>query len=565
MQKLSWAFRETKGWQEKLKDGEVLARWKEEATAAQESEPLERKLTENMINYVLTELEAYARLTDHCSGIQHACNDSSFCSYDFLPDQVVKILKEGVAKLEDGQVKLQCPPYSTDTDQVVDLIDPSLYSLTYGRTLVHDAQGSISLATPDLEQLRSVGDTKFASERFAWLPSDFFVEEDGHVRLVSPYINNLHRSNKELYDIIPTILSHFIPMFERVLGAIDKTDKPRTRGSFLGTHRWLFFSNLPQYREMVEVLSEYTPLPGRIKHCARMGDVPCIWPPPGVPYDDEVHGNEYADYPGDTYDDRRKAWSFLQPGFSFPDAPIVYEGALERDFRVANLHGRTVQCVVRLESIQLTPDIPDYTGRGWNVEGILNERIIATGVYYFGSENVSKPKLEFRTSIAEPHLHEPEDEVCMQVQYGQGMERCLNQERGSITIPPGLALAFPNIHQYSISPFRLIDPKKPGHCKILTFLLVDPNHRILSTSDVAPQQMSWMRGFVHDSSSTHGVGGTRLGMLPAELRDRIVHNVERLITEKEAVRMRKELTEERSGIARCYNDDVMYLLTNLDG
>jgi hypothetical protein len=45
--------------------------------------------------------------------------------------------------------------------------------------------------------------------------------------------------------------------------------------------------------------------------------------------------------------------------------------------------------------------------------------------------------------------------------------------------------------QHAVSPFRLVDPSKPGHRRFIALWLVDPNKRIISTANVPPQQMTW--------------------------------------------------------------------------
>lgn len=45
--------------------------------------------------------------------------------------------------------------------------------------------------------------------------------------------------------------------------------------------------------------------------------------------------------------------------------------------------------------------------------------------------------------------------------------------------------------QHRVSPFKLIDPTKPGHRRFIALWLVDPTHRIISTANVPPQQMNW--------------------------------------------------------------------------
>jgi hypothetical protein len=69
-----------------------------------------------------------------------------------------------------------------------------------------------------------------------------------------------------------------------------------------------------------------------------------------------------------------------------------------------------------------------------------------------------------------------------------GDEDALNQVLGSAETRAGRVLAFPNVLQHCVDPFRLADSSRPGHRKILVFLLVDPSVTIVSTSDVPPQQ-----------------------------------------------------------------------------
>ena len=99
---------------------------------------------------------------------------------------------------------------------VLNLVHPALYPIVYGRTM-----GKVSgLDTATILRFSEIkgANPKFVSRRFQFLPSDFSVDVDGKVTLISPYINNIHPTrHKELYSIIPEILQRAIPMFERVL------------------------------------------------------------------------------------------------------------------------------------------------------------------------------------------------------------------------------------------------------------------------------------------------------------------------------------------------------------
>ena len=47
------------------------------------------------------------------------------------------------------------------------------------------------------------------------------------------------------------------------------------------------------------------------------------------------------------------------------------------------LRGRTLKVIVKLANIALTPEKPDNNGGAWHVEGMGNEAIVATVIYYF--------------------------------------------------------------------------------------------------------------------------------------------------------------------------------------
>ena len=101
-------------------------------------------------------------------------------------------------------------------DLVLNLVNPSLYPIVYGRTMgkVSGSDTTTILEPPKLED----ANPQFVSRRFQWLPSDFSVDDNGKVTLTSPYINNIHPTrHEELHSVIPEILQRALPMFERVL------------------------------------------------------------------------------------------------------------------------------------------------------------------------------------------------------------------------------------------------------------------------------------------------------------------------------------------------------------
>lgn len=69
---------------------------------------------------------------------------------------------------------------------------------------------------------------------------------------------------------------------------------------------------------------------------------------------------------------------------------------------------------------------------------------------------------------------------------------------------------------HAYNPPRLVDKTRKGHCKILTFLLVDPNIRVISSVIVPGQQSDrWVKEVTMDG----------LGVFPSELRLEIVKHI----------------------------------------
>lgn len=113
------------------------------------------------------------------------------------------------------------------------------------------------------------------------------------------------------------------------------------------------------------------------------------------------------------------------------------------------------------------------------------------------------------------------------------------QPVGSIDTKEGRVLTWPNILQHRVQPFKLADPTKPGHRKILALFLVDPNIRIISTANVPCQRKDWWSEIVRDER-----GG--FSDLPTELQDAIFDGVDGFpITLEEAKELRRELMLER--------------------
>ncbi|KAF7328720.1 hypothetical protein MVEN_02500600 [Mycena venus] len=520
MYALSWTLRSKPEWQRKSADPEILSKWRKEVLEQQESGDLDldEKLTEKMVDYVLSELTGYAKIADPERGIERGCFDAIWYSDRLLSDDIAQRLKSAVTVLEDvPEAKKDWHPGSNG--QVLDLVHPSLYCVVYGRTHAflpdkpHVLANLLPVTVPILD-----ADEWTISRTFCWMPSDFTVLADGSVKLLSPYINNLHpEKHQPLYRIIEDVLTGFIPMFERVLGEIERKNKVA------------------------------------LKYSGRIGaadGVECIWSEEG--WDTPSPPEELEEAEQQKYLDSKK---------TLPEANI-YAGELESALSPISLRERTIQCIVKLANIHLTPEQPEYAGGSWHVEGMANEHVVASGIYYYDEENITESRLSFRVATGQPVYHKQSDSECMRTLYGiDAQDECV-QEIGSMVTKAGRALSWPNLFQHSVSSFKLTDPSKPGHRKILAIFLVDPTvDPIASATDVPPQQAEWAADALQDAAKKPESFVSRV---PQELVDLIKgHLPTTFMTLQEAEAYRLTLMEERTAFVQTHSDTAFGVTFNM--
>ncbi|CAK7275555.1 hypothetical protein SEPCBS57363_006755 [Sporothrix epigloea] len=112
------------------------------------------------------------------------------------------------------------------------------------------------------------------------------------------------------------------------------------------------------------------------------------------------------------------------------------------------------------------------------------------------------------------------------------------QHIGSVATPQGQLVAFSNVLEHRIEPFRLVDETEPGRCRWLTLYLVDPHYRVCSTRNVPPQQHDWWAAAVGRELAA-GAG------LPEELIENILRYTDEWpMGTEEAARHRKQMIEE---------------------
>ncbi|ORX65455.1 hypothetical protein DL89DRAFT_227676 [Linderina pennispora] len=217
-------------------------------------------------------------------------------------------------------------------------------------------------------------------------------------------------------------------------------------------------------------------------------------------------------------------------------------------FPAFSFHGRRLQAIVKMSNIILTPDKPEYEGGSWHVEAMANERIIATGIYYYDVDNITESRLNFRQSVDSYLDCEEGDARGIRLAYGVELDEnnsaTLSQEPSGVEALNGRCICFPNTYLHQVSGFKLKDPSKPGHRKILAFFLIDPSMRIPSTKVVPPRQQGWWAEKVFELPL--------FGDLPLTIKDCLVEHIEWPMSLQKAKEERLKLMEERT----AKNEDV---------
>ncbi|KAI9322939.1 hypothetical protein DFJ73DRAFT_634681 [Zopfochytrium polystomum] len=378
---------------------------------------------------------------------------------------------------------------------VLDLIHPSDYPLCFGRTLFSATPGaivgeSVVEAPAKLERTRWGSTTEAdLSYSFQWLPSEFRVSADGSVTIDS-YVNNLdEKAHPELFQTIAEVFERVLPMLECTIGSADAMpDKRRDDASYSESS----FSDESEWE------------PTRMYCAIRVPRFPSF----------------------------------------FDRSPI--------SLHPQNLRDTTLQVIVKMAEIRLTPDQPSYPGGKWHLEGMHNEAIAATALVYYNLDNIADSRVAFRHAYREQDFDYHQD-CYYGIEKVYGFKSEYNSSRvrasGDVRAMHGRAVAFPNFHQHRVMPFELADKTRPGRRAVLAFFVVDPGVRIASTRDVPRQQTKWVVGELEEALGR--------GRLPVVAVGEIARAAGATWTEEEAGKVARLVMEERSsgqvgGFAEAY-------------
>ncbi|KAG8911880.1 hypothetical protein FRC01_005430, partial [Tulasnella sp. 417] len=507
MIELSYVLRSRPSWWIKIKDPAIRSSWKAEAL---ERELRGDKLKEAEIEWVLDELKDYAKMRDEATGIQPSCHARIWESDELISQDLKSRLMRAGAILENVPDE-EKDWHSQYSDQVLNLVHPSLFFAVYGRTPSWNPSYSERRLEPLKAPQREMENWAY-SPKFSWIPTDFQLGTNGAPARALGYINNVHpHHHKDLVSVIESLVGRFSLLWDRVLTDIHPDNDPLLgTQKVVGSYTWTYPLETPapqrQGRRSVGIMDILRRREARNAH--RTINLPT------------VHEQGYR---GSGQDITRRKNTY-------------------------SIQGKIVQVIVKLANIHLTPEKPEFPGGSWHVEGMANERIVASSIYYYECENITDSQLAFRVGFNfEGAEYERGDREGILLTWGLRSGEPKNQVVGAVKSTPNRCIAFPNIYQHKVSPFKLVDPTKPGHRKIVTLFLVDPENRIPSTSDIPPQQSHWARDAIFDAllQDNHRIQTP----LPVELVEMVADRVDTVMTLAETKAYREEFMKERTAFA----------------
>ncbi|KAI9216901.1 hypothetical protein BC828DRAFT_281617, partial [Blastocladiella britannica] len=386
------AVREKPQWARKVLDPTINAKWRTEL--AEESGACKQDL-----DYIFAELAWQAQHQPLAAG-----PDNVFGMDSALPKGrrlcLMELVRDG---LESGEKDW----HPRAKNQVLDLVHPSLFPLKYEHTRVVDESLAARSVAESVARIGlNVGDTlepsdnQYASENFQWLPAEIAVSDDSQSAGWVSYINNLHpETHAELYTVLAELFASCVPLLENVLARLADPVQPRIRAY---ADYW--------YKRMGDPNKPDDP-----------SDAPEVFS--SNPNNHRVNENDG----NNRYRDKRAFHPYAPKTFD----PTVLELPATSEYGHV-LKGRQCQVIVKLANIHLTPEDPEYAGGSWHIEGMENERIVATALYYYDMDNITESKLAFRTRVAAPEYEQSDNFGIMSIYGIDGYGGTLDQLRGHI-------------------------------------------------------------------------------------------------------------------------------------
>ena len=645
-----------KGWEMGIFEEEITAGWREECAilvmmideqltdrfSAREV-PVEQLMSDKMWEWCVMELRDKAKLFKEIGFVRVLDSGSCACKSDLLISSTLcKDLQDASTQLWKSGRK------ERGTPQLVDLVDPSMYPLVYGKTrilkdgkragfadCVESCSDSLTIVSPShvddqlkAQRFEPVPDVIFSTHardhpskwslRYQWLPCDISLKSTNGGASICSYINNLNPVEfAPLYKAIEQTIAPAIELWNNCLFKGLKAPAPiRIR-----TYGWGKFQ-FPDWRadDIYDIMSDYwenknpsedgsyveflhqvdtfldleddersiTKIPDKLKVEIASRD-----PKSGFQKDSCLSLCRLV------YLKRERLRNHPEPGtaFSYADWCVGINGAtivpsVDTDYNPSidkyerrpcstpdqddgiytvslrdTFGNRGLQLIVRLQSLELTPSSPIFKATEFTLEAQRNAHIISSALVVYSADNVTTPHISFRqpTWMAGEDYNfnyhsEDDDYKCMRAVFGfsQSAASELDYEKrsehrlrmpgsqhlGTISLPTGRVVAWPNTLAQRMESCSLVDPERSGQVSYLVLHLVDPNYVIISTANVPPQQHEWWVKAALETGPF--AAGGMAEKLPTEIKDMIdLATGEWPMGKEEAEMVREDIEEER--------------------
>lgn len=321
----------------------------------------------------------------------------------------------------------------------------------------------------DTDQLS--GEMQYYSKTSQWIAADVrFVGEGNLVKFSSP-INNLHPlRHKPLYSAIEDLIAESIPEWNQVL----------------------------LYKSLQRNGSRIKSPDRRCNACIGTTSGACSCAVDFNKFSEWIQGTlgNATEKPPENSD-----WSpALALNGKYANAKRLYDSvSLSQGFKDKGLQVHVELVNLETGSDRSTPAEDSWRFQ-WGLNGNRNERIVVTTLVCLRQENLrdGSGRICFRSEMKKKSRTEHAVAGRGKVQPGTSAPSPVSgnplpphfQELGSVSLPEGRTVTFPNTLQHKLR-MDLQDKSKPGRLQFLAVHLVDPHYRVCSTRHVPPQSVSW--------------------------------------------------------------------------
>jgi hypothetical protein len=538
-------------WHIKVQDGNCVREWQAETHERWDL------LDDMAIDWCITELQCAAAHYEENKWLGTFETSSRIIKSDRLVDEkLMEELRIAVEPLLNNSLREWRPD---SNEQMLDLIDPSMYPLIFGKTRVLESDKievhdflkfygkPFHLQSQDVKEYWSDWHYQsYKSKYFQWLPTDVSFKRDGSSNVqIDSYINNLHpEAHSSLYMVIEKLISHSVPLWNHLVFLWDPENwdiviAPPGIGGQPGLVPLRVVPFRPFFDQYIphglQHSSDWPDDRRRKKQKLERIQEYLKTKPEQMMYDPQLSERENI---------HQKWRSVRKP--MHPNVNVDWEDWNDEQMDPVELQSRFhlngLQIIVKLSSIKLTPEQPNYIGEDWHLDGMRNEYIVAASIYCYDVENVTMPSMQFQMETWLPRRLVQDTLMVrdeLETIFGISLDDKGLQPLGSVALPKGRILAFPNTLQHKMNPISLQDKSKPGHCRFVTLLLVDPHERITSTAMVPPQQSGWLLNETWPTMDS-------VLRLPPEIKMMVEDELDNgLMTEREAKQTRLRVVEER--------------------